>query len=169
MQQEPIFKVVAEAHYVYRLLAGLFAVTLIVNAQTGPSSSSGADGNASSSVVANVSGSGPFTINGASLSSSVPSWPVMSGDQIATGSAPAVITLPDGTQLDLDPNSKVTITIQNGLVKVFITVGGCHGRHPDPHHHWCWIEPATTSDHRCGGRYHYGDQDGRCCPGADTH
>lgn len=88
----------------------------------------------------------------------------MAGDQISTGSAPVVITLPDGTQLDLDPQSKVTIIIRNGLVEVIVSTGGCHERQPDPHHHWCWAEPQTTSNHRCGGGRYY-DQDDRCCPG----
>ena len=85
----------------------------------------------------------------------------MSGDQITTGSAAAVITLPDGTQLDLDPKSQVTITVQDGMVKVIINSGGCHERDPHHRHQWCWVQPASTSPHRCDGDH---DADDRCCP-----
>jgi hypothetical protein len=169
---------VAEAHNVYRLFVGVLAVTLVASADTGSNSpnntaavasSSSTAASSSTSSIATVSGSGPFSINGASLASSVPSWPVMSGDQISTGSAPALITLPDGTQLDLDPQSKVTIVIHNGIVEVIVSTGGCHERQPDPRqpnppNHWCWVQPQATSNHRCGGGRYY-DQDDRCCPG----
>lgn len=145
----------------YRTVAGLFAFSLILCADTGSGSSHSANSNSSSTPIASVSGSGAFSINGASLANGVPSWPIMSGDQITTGSAAAVITLPDGTQLDLDPKSQVTITVQDGMVKVIINSGGCHERDPHHRHHWCWVQPASTSPHRCDGDH---DADDRCCP-----
>jgi hypothetical protein len=159
MQEPPIYNSVAEAHNVYRTLASLFALTLILSADTGSSLSQ--NSNSALTPVASVTGSGPFSINGASLANGVPAWPIMPGDQITTGSTAAVITLPDGTQLDLDPKSQVTITIQNGVVKIFVNSGGCHERNHHPHHGPCWVEPASTSPHRCD-RDH--DRDDRCCP-----
>lgn len=149
----------------YRILAGLFAVTVLLSGNTGSSSSTNGDAGPASNVVANASGSGPFSINGASLANGVPSWPIMNGDQITTGSTAVVITLPDGTVLDLDPRSRVTITIHDGMVKITINYGGCHERDHDHHghHHGCWIdEAASNSPHRCDGDH---DRDDRCCPG----
>lgn len=152
----------------YRSLIGLFALSLLLSADTGQSSSAAGPANSSSSI-GTVSGSGGFSINGASLANGVPSWPIMSGDQITTGSTAAVITLPDGTQLDLDPKSQVTITVQDGMVKIIINAGGCHER--DPHHHRrvCWVEPFSTSSHRCDRGHGFSqdpDGDNRCCPGS---
>jgi hypothetical protein len=161
IRQQPINNSVAEAHNMFRILAGVFALTLIAAADTGPSSPNNSDPNSSSTPIASVSGSGPFSINGAFLANGVPSWPIMCGDQIATDSAGALITLSDGTQLDLDPKSKVTITVQDGMIKIIVNSGGCHERDHHHRHKWCWVLPASTSPHRCDGDH---DRDDRCCP-----
>jgi hypothetical protein len=144
---------------VYRILAGFFAITVLLSGDTGSSSSRNGNPN-TPNILANVSGAGPFSINGASMANGVPSWPVMNGDQITTGSTAVVITLPDGTQLDLEPRSQVTITIRGGVVEVIVNSGECHDRHG--HHHNCWVEAlASTSPHRCDGDH---DRDDHCCP-----
>lgn len=156
----------------YRLVAGFFAVTLILGAQTGSDAAGTATGADPSQAVASVSGAGAFSINGASLANGVPSWPLMAGDQIVTGASSAVITLPDGTELELSPRSKVTIVIRGGVVEVIVSSGDCHPKDPHGHNHHCWVLPEKTSNHRCGdgggdGRDHDQDVDDRCCP--DRH
>lgn len=154
----------------YRFLTGVFAITLIMSADTAPNNGAGAAGANASQPVASVSGSGPFSINGASLAAGIPSWPVMAGDQIASGSTPVEITLPDGTQLDLSPQSKVTIKIQNGIVEVIVIAGDCRPRDPHAPPHYCWasLRPEPTSHHRCGGggRYYDAEAGDYCCPGS---
>ena len=149
----------------YRVLIGLFMAALIVSADTASSHSAGTTAANSTQSVASVSGSGPFSINGASLAAGVPSWPVMAGDQITSGSTPVEITLPDGTELELAPRSKVTIIIRGGVVEIVVSSGYCRPRDPHGPGH-CWVRPDPTSHHRCGGdgRYHDQDDDQRCCP-----
>jgi hypothetical protein len=160
-RRQSIYKLVVEAHNVYRILAGLFAVAFLVSAETG-SQSSNTNGPANSAV-ASVSGSGPFSINGASLANGVPSWPILSGDQITSGNTPVLITLPDGTELELDPRSKVTIVVRNGIVEVIVSSGSCHQHDHGHGRHWCWEQPEKTSNHRCDGGRSF-DEDNRCCP-----
>ncbi|MBE7541371.1 MAG: hypothetical protein M9913_09395 [Bryobacteraceae bacterium] len=57
--------------------------------------------------IATVSASGPFTLRGATVNpEGVPSWPAMSGDEIAAQAVPVTITFPDGSRIVLSPNSR---------------------------------------------------------------
>jgi hypothetical protein len=60
--------------------------------------------------IATVTASGPFTLRGAAVNpEGVPSWPVMSGDEIASQSVPVTINFPDGSRIVLSPNSRARV------------------------------------------------------------
>jgi hypothetical protein len=145
-----------------KLFIGFVGIALLLSGKTGTSSSTAGKGDTQSSPVATLSGSSNVSVNGIALATGVPSWPVLAGDQISTGSSPVLITLPDGTELDLAAKSRVTLKIDNGVVEVIVSSGSFQKVGQKDGGKWCWIEPVRTSDHRCGHNDH--DADDRCCP-----
>ena len=75
--------------------------------------------------VATVTSSAPFTMGGASVSpnSGVPNWPVLAGSSVKAGTAPTVVSFPDGSAVVLMPSSEATIG-RSGLKPVFHLVAG---------------------------------------------
>jgi hypothetical protein len=60
--------------------------------------------------IATVTASGPFTLRGAAVNpEGVPSWPIMSGDEIAAQAVPVTVTFPDGSRIVLSPNSRARV------------------------------------------------------------
>jgi Flp pilus assembly protein TadG len=99
-------------------------------------------------VVASASSSQPFSLDGQSMPAhtGVASWPMVAGDQITTSSAPVALTLSNGAQVTVQPNSTVKVTSVNGQANVLVlsgststTEGGLEG--PD-------IRPKPVSSHR---------------------
>lgn len=69
--------------------------------------------------VATVTSTGTFVLRGAKVTpSGVPSWPVMEGDEIASGSEPVTFIFPDGSKIVLAPHSKCRIEM-DGQTPVF--------------------------------------------------
>ena len=67
--------------------------------------------------VAKVSSSGDFRLRGATVrTAGVPSWPVMAGDEIATGAHPAIISFRDGSRLTLGRASRARLASENGAL-----------------------------------------------------
>jgi hypothetical protein len=69
------------------------------------------------SQVATVTSSTPFTLRGETVTpgQGVPSWPILTGDTLRAGSAPAIVTFPDGSVLTLEPGSEATVAFVNGI------------------------------------------------------
>ncbi len=77
-----------------------------------------------SAPVANVSSAEPLTLDGHSISApGVSSWPVVVGDQVATTTAPAIMSFTDGSRLTLAPQSRVKIIGTNAKPTVVLTAG----------------------------------------------
>lgn len=66
--------------------------------------------------VATVTSSAPFTLRGATVTpgQGVPTWPVLSGDDLKAGNALTIVTFPDGSVLTLSPGSEAKIDFVNG-------------------------------------------------------
>jgi hypothetical protein len=66
--------------------------------------------------IATVTSSAPFTLRGATVTpgQGVPSWPIMAGDVITGGSAPTVVTFPDGSVVSMAPASQARIGFEGG-------------------------------------------------------
>ena len=76
--------------------------------------------------VAKVLSSGRFSLRGADVQTGgVPSWPVMSGDEIATSSSAATVQFADGSKVNITPNSRAKVEAgSNGLVFRLLSGGG---------------------------------------------
>jgi hypothetical protein len=96
----------------FRIAFGLLLTTLVVTAGTNP-------------VVATASSSQQFSLDGQSMPAhtGVSAWPMVAGDQIKTSSAPVALTLSNGTQVTVQPNSQVKVTSVNGQAKVLVLSG----------------------------------------------
>jgi len=65
---------------------------------------------ASAPVIATVSSAQAFSVDGHLFpAAGVLSWPLVAGDRIATDTAPAIVTLKDGSQFVVAPHSEVTV------------------------------------------------------------
>jgi hypothetical protein len=74
--------------------------------------------------VASVTSTEPFLLRGALVTvSGVPSWPVAAGDEIATGTVPAVITFRDGSRVTLNVKSKAKIESEKGRLLLRVLEG----------------------------------------------
>ncbi len=81
------------------------------------------------SPVATVSSSGSFAMRGVIVKSAgVPSWPVLSGDEIATSTSSATLSLRDGSRVTLEKGSTakvenagagLTLRLSSGSMQVF--------------------------------------------------
>ena len=67
----------------------------------------------------------------------------VAGDEIATSDTPVLITLSDGTEVLVNANSKIKITLVDNKVKVVIVSGNIDNDWWKHHRRWCWIEPPT--------------------------
>jgi hypothetical protein len=65
--------------------------------------------------LATITSSGPFQLRGAKVATGggVPSWPVLAGDVIKTGSSAATVTFPDGSFIVIAPGSEARIELVN--------------------------------------------------------
>jgi hypothetical protein len=68
------------------------------------------------SQIATVTSSAPFTLRGAAVTpgQGVPTWPILAGDTVKSGSALTITTFADGSVLTLDPASEARIDFVNG-------------------------------------------------------
>ena len=75
--------------------------------------------------VATVTSSSKFQLRDASVTpgQGVPSWPVLSGDTIKSGTAPTIVTFPDGSMVLLASSSAATVSM-NGSVPAFDLLSG---------------------------------------------
>ena len=78
--------------------------------------------------VANVTSSAPFTLRGAQVTpgQGVPTWPVMAGDTVKAGTAPTLITFPDGSVITLDPGAEAILNYVNGKPLFQLVSGTAH-------------------------------------------
>lgn len=73
--------------------------------------------------IATVSTGGSLTLNGTSVpNAGVSNWPVAAGDEIATSTAPAVITFADGTQVSVGKGARVRL-LATGATGVDLLAG----------------------------------------------
>lgn len=76
------------------------------------------------SVVASAIASGPFILGGLRIpTEGVPSWPVLAGDRIASGVSLVTITTTDGSRINVDRNSVVTVERTPAGVSVRVEQG----------------------------------------------
>jgi hypothetical protein len=75
--------------------------------------------------IATVTSNANFQLRGANVTpgQGIPSWPVLSGDAIKPGTAPAVITFPDGSLIMLESNSMATVSM-SGSIPTFDLASG---------------------------------------------
>ena len=74
--------------------------------------------------VGKVSSSEPFDLRGARVTvAGVPSWPLMSGDEIATPNSAAEVTLKDGSRVVLVKGSKAKVEEKAGKLVVRLLEG----------------------------------------------
>ena len=77
-----------------------------------------------SAPVANVSSTQSFALDGHAITTAgVTSWPVVVGDEITTAAAPALMSFPDGSRLQLAPRSQAKIGGTVDRPKVLLTAG----------------------------------------------
>jgi len=71
-----------------------------------------------------LTSAGSLRLNGVSLPvEGVPNWPLTAGDEIITGSHPAVIVLHDQSRVKIDKKSRVMLKRLAGRVEVWILAG----------------------------------------------
>lgn len=74
--------------------------------------------------VGSVSSSAPFTLRGAPVKvAGVPEWPVLAGDEIVAGTAPAMITFRDGSRVQLNANSRAKVAVTGKQTVLRLTNG----------------------------------------------
>lgn len=74
--------------------------------------------------VGSVSSSQSFALDGHAIKAAgITSWPVVVGDEITTSAAPAVMSFPDGSSIQLAPRSQVKISGNIESPKVVLTAG----------------------------------------------
>jgi hypothetical protein len=66
--------------------------------------------------IATVTSTSKFHLRGASITPAqgVPTWPVLAGDSVKSGTAQTIVTYSDGSTLVLDPGSVATVEAANG-------------------------------------------------------
>lgn len=75
--------------------------------------------------VGSVSSTGPVEISGTNLSAAtVSSWPLVAGDVVATGNAPAVVFIAGKGRVTLDANSRVRVEKVGEQLSVKLMGGG---------------------------------------------
>ena len=80
-----------------------------------------AAGLAAAQPIATVTAGRSVSVNGVDVSTQgIPTWPLVSGDEITTSNEPAIVTLNDGSRFMLEKNSKVKISrCSETVVEVF--------------------------------------------------
>jgi hypothetical protein len=74
--------------------------------------------------VASVSSAQPFELRGKTVPArGATSWTVRAGDELKTSAAPATLKFKDGTQLTLDPDSKIRVEQDGSRVVVRVLDG----------------------------------------------
>ena len=74
--------------------------------------------------VGSVTSSSPFVLRGAAVNvRGVPSWPLASGDDIATSGDSASVELKDGSKVLLGANSHAMVDTMGGLLSVRLLAG----------------------------------------------
>jgi hypothetical protein len=123
-----------------------------------------ANGQTASNAIGSVSSSDAFSLNNVSISAKgVASWPLIDGDSIQTADKPVLLSLNNGSEVLVDPNSKIKIILNGKDIKIVVTSGGTED---GSKRRWCYFDSAAkTSNHKCGDGDH--DRDDRCCPGRD--
>jgi hypothetical protein len=153
----------------YRIAIGLVATAFLASAGS------------ISGVVASVSSSEAFSLNGHYIpASGVPSWPLVGGDVISTANAPAVVSLGNAGNVLVQPNSRVRIASAGTQAKLLVLAGHTRreeedhdGDRDDHHHKPPHHKPPKKSQH-CdgdddrdhkgyGNSYGHHDRDDREC------
>ncbi len=72
-----------------------------------------------------ITSSAPFQLRGASVipGEGVPTWPVLAGDVIKSGTAHVIITLTDGSVIVMDPGATATLTMVGKVPSFQLTSG----------------------------------------------
>lgn len=74
--------------------------------------------------VGSIYSSEPFRLRGVTVpASGVPSWPLVAGDDIATGGSGAVVILRDGSRVTLASHSRVTLETRDTRVRLRLRQG----------------------------------------------
>lgn len=74
--------------------------------------------------VGSVSSSAPFTLRGAPVRvAGVADWPLMAGDEIVAGKAPAMITFRDGSRIQLNANARAKVAVAGKQTVLRLTDG----------------------------------------------
>lgn len=74
--------------------------------------------------VASVTGSSSFDLNGNRVNvAGVPSWTVMSGDDIVAGASPLIVSFKDGSKITLAPDARLRIDSSAGNLSANLISG----------------------------------------------
>jgi FecR protein len=91
-----------------------------------------------------LAGTGSLLLNGIDVSiAGVLSWPFVSGDELATDAAPAVILLRDSNRVFLDPRTRVRIEQRGGRIAIDLLAGELYFS----------LQPNFALDFQASGHY----------------
>jgi hypothetical protein len=83
--------------------------------------------------VASVTSAGALGLSGTRIEAgTVPSWPLVLGDEITTFDSAAVIVFKDNSRVLLGSNSMAKIGVENGKMVLNMVTGGAVGLRPNP-------------------------------------